>query len=467
MSAGDDEDTEANRLTARLSRYARVGVNVGGVAMGALGRRMLREDGATGRDAEALAAALGGLKGPLMKVAQILSTIPDAVPKEYAAELSRLQSEAPPMGPAFVKRRMRSELGPNWQERFARFDIAPAAAASLGQVHRAVHHDGTPLAVKLQYPDMASAVEADLKQLDVIFAVQRRMDKAIDTSEIRHEIADRLREELDYRLEARHAALYRGFFGEEDTLVTVPRVHADLSTGRLLTLDWVEGTRLLSHKGDRVETRRLLTRALFHAWWRPFVHLGVIHGDPHLGNYTVRSADGAPDGINLLDYGCIRKFPPRFIRGVIGLYHGLLHDDRARIEEAYTLWGFKDLKRETIDTLNVWARFIYGPLLDDRVRKVAEGVNPAEYGREQVIAVRRALKEQGRVLIPREFVFMDRAAIGLGGVFIHLDADLNFYRIFNEEIEGFSASALEERQSAALAAAGLEPVQDEKHRTEA
>ena len=178
-------------------------------------RRGLRARGCSGfaldrgKNAMELAAALGGLKGPIMKVAQLMATIPDALPPEYAAELMKLQSEAPPMGWAFVKRRMGAELGPDWQEKFARFEHQPAAAASLGQVHRARAHDGAELACKLQYPDMQSAVEADLRQLQLIFAIHRRMDPVIDTTEIAKEIGARIREELDYRREAKHVALYR------------------------------------------------------------------------------------------------------------------------------------------------------------------------------------------------------------------------------------------------------------------
>ena len=130
--------------------------------------------GDRGQNALELATALGGLKGPIMKVAQLMATIPDALPPEYAAELMKLQSEAPPMGWPFVKRRMMAELGSGWREKFAEFEHKPAAAASLGQVHRARSLDGAELACKLQYPDMQSAVEADLKQLNVLFAIRRR-----------------------------------------------------------------------------------------------------------------------------------------------------------------------------------------------------------------------------------------------------------------------------------------------------
>jgi hypothetical protein len=118
------------------------------------------------------------------------------------------------------------------------------------------------------------------------------------------------------------------------------------------------------------------------------------------------------------------------------------------------------LSRELVDTLNIWARFIYGPLLDDRERTIADGVKPSEYGRREAFRVHRALREKGPVRVPREFVFMDRAAIGLGGVFLHLGAKLNYYRLFNEAIEKFSIAQVAARQRAALKAAGLVPPPD-------
>jgi predicted unusual protein kinase regulating ubiquinone biosynthesis (AarF/ABC1/UbiB family) len=197
---------------------------------------------------------------------------------------------------------------------------------------------------------------------------------------------------------------------------------------------------------------------MFTAWWFPFSRFGTIHGDPHLGNYTVFSGGepSEPQGINLLDYGCIRIFPPKFVGGVVDLYHGLLEGKDELVVHAYETWGFRRLNRELIDILNIWAKFIYGPLLDDRVRTIADGVKPAEYGRRQAFQVHRALKEKGPVTVPREFVFMDRAAIGLGGVFLHLRAELNFHRLFEATIKDFSVARVAQRQKAALVRAGLE-----------
>lgn len=455
MAGSNHTSDEANRLSGRLKRYARVGTNVGGVAARLAGARLFGTSRNHGKDAEQLRIALGGLKGPLMKVAQLLASIPDALPAEYSAELMQLQANAPAMGWPFVRRRMAAELGPDWQNKFDSFEREAAAAASLGQVHRAVSPDGKKLACKLQYPEMQSAVEADLQQLKMIFAIHRRMDPVIDTSEIIEEIGERLREELDYEREAAHIALYTHM------LETIPTIHvpdaiAEFSTSRLLTMNWLDGAPLLDFKDSDLSARNSICADMFKAWWVPFCRFGIIHGDPHLGNYTVRTtATGVPDGINLLDYGCIRIFSPSFVGGVVDLYHGLQSDNRAQIVHAYETWGFQNLDNELIDILNIWAGFIYGPLLEDRVRAIAEGINPGEYGRKQAFLVHQALKKKGPVKVPREFVFMDRAAIGLGSVFLHLRAELNFYQLFNEALDGFSIEKLREKQQEALDKSGV------------
>ena len=265
-------DSEKNRFSARAARYARVGANVGGVAARYAGRRIL--GGAPNRagEASALAGALGNLKGPLMKVAQLMATIPDLLPPEYAAELPSCKARRRPWAGPSSSAACRRSSAPDWQQKFASFEHHPAAAASLGQVHRARSLDGAALACKLQYPDMQSAVEADLQQLQWLLAIRRRLDAAIDTSEIGKEIGARVREELDYRREAKHVALYRAMLDGID-IVRVPRAWPELSTGRLLTLDWLEGTRMLAHKNDPLAVRNTLATAMFTAWWYPFSRL--------------------------------------------------------------------------------------------------------------------------------------------------------------------------------------------------
>jgi predicted unusual protein kinase regulating ubiquinone biosynthesis (AarF/ABC1/UbiB family) len=440
-----------NTLTGRVRRYAQVGAAVGGFAARVGAERVLGIKGDRAKNAEGLKLALGGLKGPLMKVAQILSTIPEALPKDYARELAQLQANAPHMGWPFVNRRMMSELGPDWRERFKSFERDAARAASLGQVHRATSLDDEKLACKLQYPDMDSVVEADLRQLKLVFAAYRRFDPAIDPSEIHTEIATRLKEELDYRHEARNMALYRHMLAREDD-VHVPEVLDDVSTRRLLTMTWLEGKSIkdvAEHASQKV--RDQIAVNMFRAWYVPFYRFGVIHGDPHLGNYTVR-----PDAsVNLMDFGCIRIFQPKFVKGVIDLYRAIEKGDRDLAVSAYETWGFEGLNDEVIDALNIWASFVYAPLMEDRPRLIEE-TNAAEYGRDAAAKVHGELRRLGGVKPPREFVLMDRAAIGLGSVFMHLRAHVNWRRLFHDTIAGFSAGDMGKAQSAALKKAGLE-----------
>ena len=449
--AADSFDPERNRLSGRVRRFAQVGAGLAGAGAAYGANRLFGGEEADVRNARALKAALGGMKGPLMKAAQMFATVPDLLPPELAEQFAELQTNAPAMGRPFVRRRMAAELGPDWASKFKSFELDAAAAASLGQVHRAMALDGTPLAVKLQYPEMQSAVESDLGQLGVVFGLMRRMERSLDTSEILVEIGDRLREELDYTREAKAMRLYHGFFEGRDDLQAPSPVQA-LSTRRLLTMNWLDGRGLMAFKGAPLAVRNRVASLLFQAWWGPMTRLGVIHGDPHLGNYTL--SQGA-ERLNLLDFGCVRIFPPRFVAGVVRLFHALSSGDLAEQKAAYASWRFAGVTDELVRVLTMWARFIYGPILDDRVRTVADGVAPSEYGRREAFAVRKALKEKGPVKIPREFVFMDRAAIGLGSAFLHLEAEMNWRQLFEASVEGFSEQALAERQAAALTAVGL------------
>jgi predicted unusual protein kinase regulating ubiquinone biosynthesis (AarF/ABC1/UbiB family) len=440
-----------SNLFGEIRRFARTSGAVGGIAARVAGSRVFGIKTDRSAHAEDLKVILGGLKGPLMKVAQFLSTVPDALPAEYAEELSQLQANAPPMGWNFVRRRMSSELGPAWESRFATFAHEASAAASLGQVHRARLHDGTEVACKLQYPDMPSTVEADLKQLRLAMAVYHRMDNAIQQDEIYKELRERLREELDYEREAAQMRLYGLMLGASPN-VHVPAPMPDLSTKRLLTMTWLDGRPLMQRLAEDppLDERNRIAEALFRAWYVPFYRYGVIHGDPHLGNYQVR-----PDGsLNLLDFGAIRVFPAKFVGGVIELFEAVRDNDDDKAHHAYEVWGFKDLSRETMDVLNMWARFLYEPLIQDRVRRIQE-TNDPQYGREIAERVHAGLQRTGGVKPPREFLLMDRSAIGLGGVFLRLGAELNWSRLFHGLIADFNGQALAERQAVALAEAGV------------
>ena len=438
---------EINKFSKRVARYANLGTSAGSIALKLLGTKFFNKENE--KNAEDLKNILGNLKGPIMKIAQLLSTVPDLLPEEYVNELTKLQSNAPPMGWNFVKRRMKNELGFNWLDSFDSFEKEPFAAASLGQVHRAVYK-GENVVCKLQYPDMNSIVDADVNQLKLIFSIYKKIDKSIDTSEIQKEISVRIKEELEYKQEQKHIQLFNVIFAEFNE-VRIPKVYKEISTNRLISMNFLPGNKLLHFKKYPHAVRQKIAKNMFTAWYYPFYKYGVIHGDPHLGNYsTDKNAN-----INLLDFGCIRVFKASFVKGVIDLYHAIKNNDTDLAIHAYESWGFENISKDLIDVLNIWAKFLYSPLMENKLRKMQD-TNSSTYGAEAASKVHRELKKIGGVKPPREFVFMDRAAIGLGSVFLHLDAKLNWYKLFHELIDGFNEDILKKRQKDAIKAAKME-----------
>ena len=438
---------EINKFSKRVARYANLGTSAGSIALKFLGTRLLNKEHE--KNAEDLKNILGNLKGPIMKIAQLLSTVPDLLPEEYVNELTKLQSNAPPMGWNFVKRRMKNELGFDWLDSFDSFEKEPFAAASLGQVHRAVYK-GENVVCKLQYPDMNSIVDADVNQLKLIFSIYKKIDSSIDTSEIQKEISVRIKEELEYKQEQKHIQLFNLIFNEFNE-VRIPKVYKEISTNRLISMNFLPGNKLLHFKKYPHAVRQKIAKNMFTAWYYPFYKYGVIHGDPHLGNY---SSDKNAN-INLLDFGCIRVFKPSFVKGVIDLYHAIKNNDTDLAIHAYESWGFENISKDLIDVLNIWAKFLYSPLMENKLRKMQD-TNSSTYGAEAASKVHRELKKIGGVKPPREFVFMDRAAIGLGSVFLHLDAKLNWYKLFHELIDGFNEDVLKKRQRDAIKGVKME-----------
>ena len=429
-----------NAFTSRLKRYTQVTTTMGGLMARLLGDRYLGLSLDPSQHSLDLKDTLGTLKGPLMKIAQILATVPDMLPPEYAEAFLELQSNAPPMGWPFVRRRMQAELGPNWQSQFLEFEKEACAAASLGQVHKARDHEGRLLAVKLQYPEMGAAVEADLAQLKIILKSFELYSSALDTENLHKEITERLWEELDYQKEAQHIEIFRNIL-DPLPFVRVPEVSSPLTTSRLLSMTWLTGDKILTFKEAPQDLRNKIASGLFKAWYFPLYHAGFLHGDPHLGNYSW-SQQGE---LNLLDFGCVRVFKASFIRGILDLYRALQTNDEELAVQAYMSWGFTTLDKELIHILNLWARFLYDPLLEDRIRPIEE-THSGLRGRQIVGEILTQLGKKGGIKPPQEFVFMDRTAVGLGSVCMHLRAELNWHQLFEEIIQDFSETALEKHQ---------------------
>lgn len=412
-----NEDTS---LGQRIRRIATVSTTLGVAATKGLGAKFLGNDE---RIPGIITEALGKLKGPAMKIGQILAMVPGMLPDDMAASLMQLHSNAPSMGWPFVRRRMAYELGPDWQSKFQVFEPTAAAAASLGQVHKAHLISGEIVACKLQYPNMLNIIQGDLDQLRFLLKMYTQAVPILETEHIQSEIKDRLLEELDYGLELKNTEYFKEIFSTSGLPVKVPKTFPDTSTQRLLTLEWMEGVDLMTAKTWSKELRTLVAERLFQAWYYPFYRHHVLHGDPHFGNYRI-----TPEGeIIILDFGCIRRFSPAFLEAVQTLYTALESDNSSLAKEAYEAWGFKNLTPDLVTALNIWAKFLYGPLLDDRIRPLVHSLTE---GRDAAKAVIEALKATGKIAPPREFVFMDRAAVGIGSAMIHLDVELNWHRLY-------------------------------------
>ena len=215
-------------------------------------------------------------------------------------------------------------------------------------------------------------------------------------------------------------------------------------------MTWLEGKPILEFIKEKKEVRNTIAKNMFYAWYKPFYEYGIIHGDPHLGNYTIQNNLS----VNLFDFGCMRIFKGKFIKGVIDLYFALQKNDQAKIVDAYEQWGFTDISKKKIEVLNKWAKFIYSPLMKDKVQKIQES-DSGVYGAKVAAEVHSELKKLGGIKPPKEFVFMDRAAVGLGSVFMHLKAEVNWYRLFNNLIENFQEKELNKRQQKALKLSNL------------
>ena len=429
-------------FSGRFGRYKDSALTLGGL----LGRFLFDKWGVSinhERYAGLLTEALGQLKGPTMKIGQILATVPDMLPAEYAEAFLSLQSNAPPMGWLFVKRRMRSELGESWEDFFETFSKEANFAASLGQVHRATLKTGEVLACKLQYPQMEEVVETDLRQLALFCKVYEKAFGGVMTASLQEEIKARLQEELDYHQEAQHLKWFQKAL-EGEGAVQVPNFFPSLSTKRLLTLSWLEGHPFRWLESQDLALREFYAPVLFRAWYKPLYHFGLLHGDPHLGNYTVDPLGGK---LNLLDFGCVRLFPAFVVEGILQLYRALQSGSLKEAASAYEALGFEELDHEMIEALNLWARFLYGPLLEDRVRPLEETFS-GEPGKAVAGQVHEILRKKGGIKPPRFFVFLDRAAVGIGSALIRLRVSLNWHKLFEELIEGFSPDEVASRQKA-------------------
>ena len=316
----DEREEDSPRIrTGRIGRTAGVGGMVAGQGLRWAGTRLAniaRDDQKSKRATDDRVAAiavqiarqLGEMKGAAMKIGQVLSTVEmpglsEEGQEEFRAALAQLRDNAPTFGFDDIRKVVEADLGLTIEDAFAEFDPEAFAAASIGQVHRAVTHDGEEVAVKVQYPGVAEAVEVDLRNLHLILRLVKRMAPGLDVKAVGGEIRERISEELDYELEAQnHRSLERAFRGHP--FAVVPRVHTGLSGRRVLVSDYLEGARFDAVKEMDEATRDRYGEIVFRFFFDRERTLMIL-GDPHPGNYLL-----LPDGrVGFLDFGMVRRIP--------------------------------------------------------------------------------------------------------------------------------------------------------------
>lgn len=380
------------------------------------------------RTAAQVADALGNMKGVLMKIGQMASYLDDGLPEPVRAALASLQQDAPPMAPELSAQVVRAELGDDPERVFAQWETVPIAAASIGQVHRAVTHSGLPVAVKVQYPGVDEAIRADLMNTDVLFRILGMMFPGLEPGPLVQELRERLTEELDYGTEAANQRFFADAFSEHP-FISVPRVIDEYSTKRVLTTELAVGARFDEVEGWSQAERDLASEAIYRFVFRSIYQLHAFNGDPHPGNYLFR-----PGGhVTFLDFGLVKRYRPQDValfESFIRLF--VVERDVAgfrRLMEDHNM-----LRRDpALTDADVAAYFGHFYLLvtEDRVFTV-----DPEYSSETVRMYFDANGPYAHVAraanIPPAFVITQRINLGLTAVLGRLHATANFRKIAEE-----------------------------------
>ena len=397
------------------------------------------------RTAEQLFRTLGELKGGAMKFGQALSIMEGALPEDVAApyrqHLTRLQDSAPPMSSAVVHQQLVKEFGAGWKRRLVAFDDTPAAAASIGQVHRGRWVDGTEVAVKIQYPGAEEAMIADLRQIGLLARTVGGLLPGIDLRALAQELADRVVEELDYELEfASQQRFHDALAGHERYVVPRPVAH----TRRVLVTEWLDSPASVARviadgsEAERDHWGELYARFMFEA---PS-HVGLMHADPHPGNFRLLpGADGAPDRLGVLDYGAVASLPEGELPSAFGrLLQISLSEDFDRVVDFLREEGFI---RPGISVDLADVQSYLGPFIDPA--RTPTFAFSREYMRDHLQRLQDADEPATQVVwrmnLPPEYLLVHRTWVGGVGVLCQLGAEVPFRGILEEFLPGFSPNS--------------------------
>jgi predicted unusual protein kinase regulating ubiquinone biosynthesis (AarF/ABC1/UbiB family) len=371
------------------------------------------------------------LRGAFMKMAQLLSMRQDLFPAEALEVLSVVQSSVPPMPWAKVRRVLTAELGGPPEERFASIEHEAFAAASLGQVHRAELRGGRPVVVKVQYPGVADTVHQDIRNVRALVRVfdaiaHDVMRQDVDSKEVVRELEERLAEELDYRREADNVERFRTLLASDHEVI-IPRVHRKLSAGRVLTMDRLEGYPLqdIMAPGVDQELKDWVGVKLFRLLWRQLLEFGVLHADPHPGNYLVTHHPK----IGILDFGSVRVFEPEIRLGYLRMSRGLLAGDDAAAGAAAADLGFIQQGDDPAPFLEL-LRVVCEPILVDRP------YDPRDYDvMERGLRASQITLSHGLYRAPGHQVFLLRTLLGLDGCLRTFGTVRNWHRLFRDIVD--------------------------------
>ena len=333
--------------SARLSRLASFGQLAGGLAGGGLAegaRRLAKGERPqmsdlllTPGNALRVTEQLSRLRGAAMKLGQMISLdAGDVLPAELTAILARLRDDAHYMPPAQLNKVLTAEWGADWRRRFARFDPTPLAAASIGQVHKAVLPDGRVLAIKVQYPGVAASIDADVDNVASLLRLSGLLPATLDIAPLLREAKRQLKEEADYRREAEQLGRYRARL-DGDPAFVLPAAYPDLSTGRVLAMDFLPGQSIETLREAPQETRDRVMGALFALVLRELFEFGHMQTDPNFANYRWQ-ADS--ERLVLLDFGAARPVPAETSAAYRRLLGAGLGEDRDALREALIAIGF-------------------------------------------------------------------------------------------------------------------------------
>jgi predicted unusual protein kinase regulating ubiquinone biosynthesis (AarF/ABC1/UbiB family) len=387
-------------------------------------RRELRHDLAL-RTAEEVAEELGAMKGAMMKLGQMASYLDEGVPETFRATMARLQRDAPPMSADLAASAVADELGAPPELVFSRWDPLPFAAASIGQVHRAITRDGRAVAVKVQYPGIAQSIEADMRNVGLLRRIAGMAFPGLDATSVVQELGERLREEVDYRLEAEHQTLFAEYF-DRHPVINVPRVLPELSTGRVLTTELVSGSRYEELVGWSQHERDLAAETIHRFVFRSLYRLRAFNGDPHPGNYLFHGRGR----VTFLDYGLTKSFTAADLAPLEDAARFIaVERDGERFRDALERAGF--LERGAPVSTDVVVEHL-GAFYRTAMRDAPLTITP-EFASSLVrrfFDTRSPLSPYSN--IPKTYVVLQRINLGLYGVLGGLRPTANWRRIAEE-----------------------------------